>query len=210
MKKSNKNNSRIYNLKGITLISCIITIIILLILSFAIITILINSNFLDKAKLASKKYQNENNEKIEILNKYENKIELTTTREESVTLTKNEYNSIIERLNKLENSNNGKIYYKEFSNVSAKADTTNIIANITLPAGKYVLIGYASYDGYDLRYHVDLGNAKSSAYDKDGYVRMNISDIVSNNNEETYNFYLFPSSKNVTVSGYIKAIKIGN
>ena len=135
---------------------------------------------------------------------------------ENTTINRSEYESILSRLDNLENQTNtsesiGTFYSQSFSNVSITKEKSNILKGITLPAGKYVLIGFASYEGSDLRYHITLGGASSSAYDKNGYVRMNVADIVTPNVETTYNLYLYVHDKNITIAnGYIKAIKIAD
>ena len=107
-------------------------------------------------------------------------------------------------------STTGQFFSSTFSNKNVTANTANILANIKLSAGKYVLIGYASYEGNDLRYHLTLGDTSSSAYDNYGYVRMNVSTIIDIDSEKTYNLSIFPS-KTITIhDGYIKAIKIAD
>ena len=41
-------------------------------------------------------------------------------------------------------------------------------------------------------------------------ISMNISSIVESNEEKSYDFTIWPTDKDITVSGFIKAIKIGN
>ena len=72
------------------------------------------------------------------------------------------------------------------------------------------MIGYARYAGGDLRYFISLGNAASSAYDNNGHVAMNVTDIVNITQESTFSLYLWPTNKDVTVDGWIKAIRIGD
>ena len=107
-------------------------------------------------------------------------------------------------------SQNVQYYQKSFSNVTADKGTSTTLDSITIPAGKYVLVGFARYVGTDLRYHITLGNANSSAYDNSGNVAMNVSDIVEIDKETTYDLKLWPSTKAVTVDGWIKAIRIGD
>ena len=116
-----------------------------------------------------------------------------------------------DELNNIEiNSNNAQIYTSTFTNKSVTANVSNTLGSIKLSPGKYVLVGFAYYQGNDLRYHLTLGGTSFSAYDNLGYVGMNVTDIVNPKVETTYNFYLWPS-KSVTLSnGYIKAIKIAD
>lgn len=80
---------------------------------------------------------------------------------------------------------------------------------LTLPKGKYVIVGNALVETSNVRYFLVLGDARSSARDDCGYVGMNITDIVSHESEKPYDFRIYSYNKNITVSGYIKAIKIG-
>lgn len=63
---------------------------------------------------------------------------------------------------------------------------------------------------FDLRYFIFLGSAYSSAYDNAGYVAINVTDIVNINQERTFPLHLWPTDKDVTVGGWIKAIRIGD
>lgn len=127
------------------------------------------------------------------------------------TVSREEYNALLARVENLENKNQiGEIYTETFSKVNIEKDKSNIVKSITLPAGKYVLVGYAGYIGDDLRYYIALGGVSSSAYDKNGYVAMNISSIVETKEEKSYDFTIWTTNKDITVSGFIKAIKIGN
>lgn len=72
------------------------------------------------------------------------------------------------------------------------------------------MIGYARYTGGDLRYFISLGNVASFAYDNNGHVAMNVTDIVNITQESTFPLHLWPTNKDVTVDGWIKAIRIGD
>lgn len=136
-----------------------------------------------------------------------------------ISMTKTELQNLIktEVNTQLENYfPNAQYYVKNFSNVVANKNVETVLNSITLPAGKYIIVGKVYYEGSDLRYYIRLGNimdegVASSAYDNKGYVGMNITNIVDNINEEkTISLYLYPSDKEVIVDGWIKAIRIGD
>lgn len=133
----------------------------------------------------------------------------------SDTVSREEYNALLSRVQTLENSSNdgiGQYYETTFTNKEITHNEQNKVASLTLPAGKYVLVGYAFYEGKDLRFHLMLGDAMSSAYDNNGWVQMNITNIVDLTNESNnIDFYVWVNSKDITLNkGFLRAIKIGN
>ena len=130
-----------------------------------------------------------------------------------VSMTKSELQELIknEVSTQLGNNSSEATYITEaFADVNATKNQTNVLESITLSAGKYVLVGYAYYRGTDLRYLVRFGDSSSSAYDRNGYVGMNVTSIVNVIEEQTFQFTLWPTDKDVTVGGWIKAIRIGD
>ena len=96
------------------------------------------------------------------------------------------------------------------SNVSAIANSGNDVGKVILNKGIYVASAYASYQGNNLRYHINLGDYNMSAYDNSGYVRMNISNIIEVT-EDNYElkFNIWPTDKNITLDTVkIKAIRL--
>jgi hypothetical protein len=110
----------------------------------------------------------------------------------------------------VENIQNSKNYLVQtFSNASCTQNTGNNLAGFNLTTGVWVVVGNFIYTGSDLRYYLTLGSyGAMSAYDKSGNVAGNVSAIV-NVTSETTNIVLnlWPTDKNVTVSGNLKAIK---
>lgn len=110
----------------------------------------------------------------------------------------------------VENIQNSKNYLVQtFSNASCTQNTGNNLAGFNLTTGVWVVVGNFIYAGSDLRYYLTLGNyGAMSAYDKSGNVAGNVSAIV-NVTSETTNIVLnlWPSDKNVTVSGSLRAVK---
>lgn len=110
----------------------------------------------------------------------------------------------------VENIQNSKNYLVQtFSNASCTQNTGNNLAGFNLTTGVWVVVGNFIYAGSDLRYYLTLGNyGAMSVYDKSGNVAGNVSAIV-NVTSETTNIVLnlWPSDKNVTVSGSLRAVK---
>lgn len=78
--------------KGITLVALIVTIIVLLILAGLAIAELKKSNLINGTKNAKQKWNNVTRDEEDMLNYYSNGIDLSqTTRDETITLTKEEY-----------------------------------------------------------------------------------------------------------------------
>ena len=96
------------------------------------------------------------------------------------------------------------------TNVGAAGNTGNVVGKVTLNKGIYVVSAYASYQGTNLRYHISLGDYNMSAYDNNGYVRMNISNIIEVT-EDNYElkFNIWPTDKYITLDTVkIKAIRL--
>lgn len=110
----------------------------------------------------------------------------------------------------VENIQNSKNYLVQtFSNASCTQNTSNNLAGFNLTTGVWVVVGNFKYVGSDLRYYFNIsGYGETSSYDNNGNVAGNVSAIV-NVTEETKNIVLtlWPTDKNVTVSGSLKAIK---
>ena len=96
------------------------------------------------------------------------------------------------------------------SNVSAASNKSNVVGKVTLEKGIYVVSAYASYAGFDLRYHISLGDYNSSAYDNNGYVRMNITNVIEvTENSQDISFIVWPTDKSITLDTVIiKAVRI--
>ena len=98
------------NKRGITLIALVVTIIILLILAGVTINMVLGDNgILNKTKVAAEKYQNAANEEQamvnEVLNYINDNYAIGNNRDETVTLTQNQYNTLVNRITALENKN---------------------------------------------------------------------------------------------------------
>ena len=90
--------------KGITLVALIVTIIILLILAGISIASLTGNGLFEKAKLAKERQENAEKLEDETLEDYENKIgEYIDNSRDTITLTKQQYDNILKRLDDLEN-----------------------------------------------------------------------------------------------------------
>lgn len=115
MKKANK---------GITLIALVITIILLLILAGIAIAQLSEKGILEKAQLAKEKSENAQIKEEETLDDYNNKIEKYISGDrDTVTMTTEQYNSIINRLSELEENMQNK-RLKLNTNYESKAKNT--------------------------------------------------------------------------------------
>lgn len=110
----------------------------------------------------------------------------------------------------VENIQNGLNYLVQtFSNASCTQNTSNNLAGFNLTTGVWVVVGNFKYIGSDLRYYFNIsGYGETSSYDNNGVVAGNVSAII-NVTAETTNIVLglWPTDKNITVSGSLKAIK---
>lgn len=97
---------------------------------------------------------------------------------------------------------------QSFSNVSCTKNSTNNLAQLALTKGLWIVIGQFTYDGSNLRYFFNVGSFGLSSYDNNGIVAGNICGIYNVTGESTTaTLSLWPSDKNVTVSGSLRAIK---
>lgn len=123
----------------------------------------------------------------------------------------NEIKSVVNNnAQELTNIQNSKNYLvQSFSDASCTQNTSNNLAGFNLTTGVWVVVGNFKYVGSDLRYYFNIsGYGETSSYDNNGNVAGNVSAIV-NVTEETKNIVLtlWPTDKNVTVSGTLKAVK---
>ena len=97
---------------------------------------------------------------------------------------------------------------QSFSNVSCTKNSTNNLAQLALTKGLWIVIGQFTYDGSNLRYFFNVGSFGLSSYDNNGIVAGNICGIYNVTGESTTaTLSLWPSDKNVIVSGSLRAIK---
>lgn len=99
--------------------------------------------------------------------------------------------------------------YSSFSDVSCTRNSSNNLTSLTLTTGIWVVVGQFGYTGSNLRYYFNIGSyGYTSAYDSHGNVAGNVSAIINVTSESiTVPLTLWPTDKNVTVSGNLKAIK---
>ena len=115
--------------------------------------------------------------------------------------------------NEVENIQNAKQYVTQsFTNVSCTQNTNNNLTNFNLTEGIWIVIGYFFYNGSDLRTYLTItsNNAEeinTSSYDNSGSVAGQICGIINVQNTSNIVFKLLPTGKNITVSGYLKAVK---
>lgn len=109
----------------------------------------------------------------------------------------------------VENIQNSKNYLSQsFSNVSCAQNSTTNLAQITLTTGTWVLVGQFSYEGSNLRYFLNVGSFSMSAYDNGGIVAGNVCGIFNiTETSSVITMSLWPSDKNITVSGSLRAVK---
>ena len=130
-------------INGITLISLIITIIILLILAGITLAMVIgNSGIFNKANLAKQEYENAQKEETEALDNLSNKIDSILGSREQIMVDKDEYEQLKKDIQTLKNQNNNynsnysieeqiigtwidgkKIYRKVYTGLSIKMST---------------------------------------------------------------------------------------
>lgn len=199
---------------GITLVGLVVTIIILLILSGISVASLTKSGLFENARLAKEKHESAQEEEKTILADYEGKLnEYIDGSREQITINKEEYTQLLNRVEALEknvSSNVGEIYTTDFSNLNVTGNQSNTIASITLPSGKYVLVGYAIYEGSDFEYTISLINCDNASMTSGHYAKMSVTSILEAKEEKTYFLTLYPSKTVTLSSGYIKAIRIGD
>ena len=169
MQKISKN-------KGITLVSLVITIIILLILAGVAIATLKNSGILGKAKTARNKYQNSANEENGRISSYENEIDkasidVASSRDDTITLSKSEYNSLISRIEALENKSTSGFEMKQLIGYISNSSLTLVETNDSISNYRYLYLVFGSKgEWYDSRiisldeFKKDFSNAKCSLF----------------------------------------------
>lgn len=118
--------------RGITLVSLVITIIILLILAGISIATLTGSGLFEKAKLAKERTEERQKQEEQFLGDYQNKIgQYVNSNRDTVTIDKSEYEELKANVAKLEN--NPVVLYNN-SNYTSNSSTTPLLA----PAGTTV------------------------------------------------------------------------
>ena len=107
------------------------------------------------------------------------------------------------------NIQNSKNYLVQtFSNVSCTQNSTTNLTQITLTTGTWVLVGQFSYEGSNLRYFLNVGSFSTSVYDNSGIVAGNVCGIYNvTGTTAVITMSLWPTDKNVTVSGSLRAVK---
>lgn len=109
---------------GITLISLVITIIILLILSGIAISQIKGKGLLEKAQLAKEETENIQNKEEDILNNYEEKInEQINSSRETIEIDKKEYSELLNRVKELENKMNFNLKAEPVIKVNKKSNS---------------------------------------------------------------------------------------
>lgn len=115
--------------------------------------------------------------------------------------------NLVNAVNEIKNSKNYLV--QTFSNASCTQNSSNNLAGVNLTTGVWVVVGNFKYSGSDLRYYFNISSyGETSSYDNNGIVAGNVSAII-NVTAETTNIVLslWPTNKNITVSGSLKAIK---
>src|SRR5574344_574246 len=98
---------------AITLVALIVTLIILAILAGVTIAILSNTNLFNNAKLAKEEWNNSTRNEEEMLSKYSNEIYLATTREETITINKSDYEQMQKDIEDLKTKTINKSDYEQ-------------------------------------------------------------------------------------------------
>lgn len=133
--------------KGITLIALIVTIIILLILAGVSIAFLTGENgILNKAKTAKEESNAGDIEEQNRLGIYNDMVDDYTTRSGTVTLSQEEYDSILSRLSTLETQKKEKVLWTGSAQAAGTytfTDATEDISNY-----KYIIIEYQQVNNY--------------------------------------------------------------
>lgn len=148
--------------------------------------------------------QNKKISKENMIGKIENNIgDLTNLETEDKTNLVNATNEIV----------NGKEYIEQpFTNVSCTQNTNNNLTSFNLTAGIWIVVGYFFYQSSDLRYYLtltsnDIQEITTSAYDNSGNVAGHVCGIINVESTSNIVFKLWPTAKNVSVSGYLRAVK---
>lgn len=105
-------------------------------------------------------------------------------------------------------SNIGTGYYQTFTGKNCKMNQSNTLVSLTLPAGTYIIIGTFKYIGVNLRYFFTVAGRSISAHDDAGDVECTVVDFQVPTKSTVYSAVLWPTDKDVTVSGSIAALRI--
>ena len=159
MKKLENQNSKILKkATGITLVALIVTIIILMILAGVVIaTVTGNNRILNKSKLARDTYQNSINKENGQISSYENEIDKATfdiasSRDDTITLSKGEYNSLIARIEALENKSTSGFEMKQLVDYITYSSLTSVETNDSISNYNYLYLVFGTKgEWYDSR-----------------------------------------------------------
>lgn len=99
-----------------------------------------------------------------------------------------------------------------FSNASCTQNTSNNLAGLNLSKGTWIVVGNFIYSGNVLRYYMSLALSNNlevahSCYDNAGVVAGNIVAIVNSEGNQNIVLKLWPTDKNIVVSGKLVAVK---
>ena len=195
--EENKRLRKILKIEGITLITLIVTIVILLMLAGIVIMQLNNKGLLKNTKIAKEKFTNSQKEENSVIDDYSNQIDVATTREETITINKADYDSIINRLSNLENNNN----VTETKLVDITSGIT-LTKNIIRKVGKVVYINIRGYYSSNIptSYDFNIGKVPNGYLPSENF----ISNIDLSNNEWNVNAlgYLFIDSSGVLIRNF--------
>ena len=157
-KKDYKNSKILKKATGITLVALIVTIIILMILAgVVIVTVTGNNGILNKSKLARDTYQNSINEENRQISSYENEIDKATfdiasSRDDTITLSKGEYNSLIARIEALENKSTSGFEMKQLVDYITYSSLTSVETNDSISNYNYLYLVFGfKKEWYDSR-----------------------------------------------------------
>ena len=156
--KNYKNSKILKKATGITLVALIVTIIILMILAGVVIaTVTGNNGILNKSKLARDTYQNSASNENSILSDYENEIDkyaldIASSRDDTITLSKGEYNSLIARIEALENKSTSGFEMKQLVDYITYSSLTSVETNDSISNYNYLYLVFGSKkEWYDSR-----------------------------------------------------------
>ena len=146
----------------------------------------------------------------QFLNENSNIADVNKVNDEDMNEIKDVVNNNANELENLQNSTQYLI--QNFSNKSCAKNTSTNLATLTLPKGRWIIVGQFNYSSSNLRYYMTITSSTGletaqSCYDNAGVVGGNISAIVVASEEKNVTLTLWPTDKDITVSGNIKAIK---
>ena len=136
--------------------------------------------------------------------------DINTNIGDMTSLETTDKSSLVNAINEIKNSKNYLV--QSFSNASCTQNTSNNLAGLTLSKGIWVVVGNFDYSGNVLRYYMSLALSNNlevahSCYDNAGVVAGNIVAIVNSEGNQNIVLSLWPTDKNVIVSGKLKAVK---